>query len=133
MSNKINEILDYGLLSEFAYLTLESKYYKVKLKNIYTNENIIKYLKVDNDEIKEIDKEYFIDNPDKDAHDYRDIKSSRLSVMIDLLEDYSLVDFTSDDGFMSSDFQSMAFKNNSTKKNIVSFRGTDCIADREGT
>ena len=53
--------------------------------------------------------------------------------MIDLLEDYSLVDFTSDDGFMSSDFQSMAFKNNSTKKYIVSFRGTDCIADREGT
>lgn len=135
MSNKINEILDYGLLSELVYLTLESNYFKIELDNIYTNQNIKDYLGAkDNQLIKglklEADKDFYSEY--KDAHDYRDIKPLRVKSMMSLLDRYTIIDFTSDDdGWLGidSDFQAMLLKSKGAGKYIIAFRGTESFTD----
>jgi len=147
--NKINEILDYGLLSEFAYLKLENEnfiYDKPKVVNahnreeyskkynIHNKEDIISFLKGEYKDGKPIKikmgKEY-IDLTDKEYKNLTDIDRSqnRVEVMIDLLDRYKIIDFTSDDGYFSSDFQAMLLQNISTKEYIIAFRGTSSVKD----
>jgi hypothetical protein len=149
--SKINEILDYGLLAEFAYITLESDYYRNEglFKNddgkiIYNNENIIKYLTATEKEIED----FFQGNEDliktqkerdfwdnfktnyEDTYEYKGTSKDRIANMLNLLNDYEVVDFTSDDEhWYSSDFQAMLLQNISTKKYVIAFRGTAGLKD----
>jgi len=136
--NKINEILDYGLLSEFAYLKLENNifkenntflgYYKGIPKNqiSYRNKNnLINYIKGilinKNGEIITLEED--------ERYKQTDIKPYRIEAMINLLNRYKIIDFTSDDGYFSSDFQAMLLQNISTKEYVIAFRGTSSVKD----
>ncbi len=53
----MEDILEYGLISEFSYLTLESEYFnKLILNNEdgYSNENIKKYLQATEEQIETV-------------------------------------------------------------------------------
>lgn len=142
--SKINKILEYGLLSELAYLRLEDEWFKEN--NKYVNEGIGKYsydeqgsLKNKENVIqflngKDIYGNIKINSKNKplskdDTDELTKIKDHRKDAMISLLDKYTIIDFTSDDGYFSSDFQAMLFKNNSTSKYVIAFRGTSSTKD----
>ena len=149
--SKINEILDYGLLAEFAYITLESDYYKkgagidkITKKFGYNNKNVKNYLKAtekqiedffngDEDLIKKQKNRDFWDNFKinyDSTEEYKGTSKDRINTMLTLLNDYEVLNFTSDDEhWSSSDFQAMLLKNISTEKYIIAFRGTAGIKD----
>ena len=144
--NKINEIRDYGLLAEMAYLKLENENFEYdkpkavnafdreeykKKYNIHRKEDIINFLNARhvNGEFIEIKKDIKLN--DEQYKDLTDIDRSlgRDKVMIDLLDRFKIIDFTSDDGLFSSDFQATLFQNISTKDYIIAFRGTAGFKD----
>ncbi len=103
-----NKILDTALLSELAYLKLENKYFENKP---YSLENITNFLTNNNKDTTGID-----DNRDE--------------AIIDLLRNYTIIDFknipTSFAGL--NDIQAMLLKDKDGNTTI-SFRGTDGISD----
>ena len=137
--NNINKILNYGLLSELAYLTLESDFYKKKFKNIYTNNAMNTYLMsmekeietlLNNQDIIKKEDRIWLDSlslKPKNVYEYLGIREDRVDTMLSLLNKFELIDFTSDDGYLNSDFQAMLFKDGS--KYIIAFRGTASFKD----
>ena len=107
-----NKILDTALLSELAYLKLENEYFKDKN---YSLDNINKFFNSKDDEGKPLD--YGIDD-------------SRKQAIIDLLANYTIVDFknipTSFAGL--NDLQAMLLRDKEGNTTIA-FRGTDGISD----
>jgi len=102
----------HGLLSELAYLKLESEDFKNKEGETgdYHNHS---------------DVEYFI----KQGKEISDIDPSHQKLMTDLLNEYEIVDFTSDDGALSSDFQGMLLREKETGEYVIAFRGTSSTKD----
>jgi hypothetical protein len=103
-----NKILDTALLSELAYLKLENKYFENKP---YSLDNIEEFFNSKDDEGKPLD--YGIDD-------------SRKQAIINLLGNYTIVDFknipTSFAGL--NDLQAMLLKDKEGNTTIA-FRGTD--------
>ena len=135
MSN-IEKIQDFGLLSELAYLTLESEYFQneILMGGKYTNDKLIKYLNSSTEQIKDIYPDYFKDifgreDEDKTADKYRDIEPHRVEAIKSLLDKYEIVKFASDDKSLESDFQGMLLKDKVSGEYIVSFRGTAGLTD----
>ncbi|QOG11537.1 hypothetical protein [Arcobacter sp. FWKO B] len=144
---KINKILDYGLLAELSYLRLESRYYQqINFdgdinKVLYTNEGLKDYFKATEETIeKSLEKniiksknEQTFTDKFKEVYEtvdkYRDIQPDRVNTMISLLDRYTIKDFSSDDGWLGSDFQGMLLEENNTGKYIIAFRGTSSIKD----
>ncbi|GEM_PF-6394309 len=83
----IDKITNMGLLTELAYLKLESNEYKsIDPNHTYSFEKLKKFINDMN-----------IDTTGIKTEDRKD-------EMIALLQKYEIVDFSSDDGFFSSDF-----------------------------
>ncbi|MDY0328509.1 MAG: hypothetical protein RBR07_09700 [Arcobacteraceae bacterium] len=145
--SKINKILDYGLLAELSYLRLENKYYKQNNfdgeidKVLYTNEGLKDYFKATEETLEESLERNIIKSKNeqtftdkfKEVYEtvdkYRDIQPDRVTTMINLLDRYTIKDFSSDDGWIGSDFQGMLLQDNHTRKYIIAFRGTSSIKD----
>lgn len=101
------EIVDYGLLSELAYLKLE-KYEQYADREYSTIEELLA-----SGNMSEVNK--FID-----YKDLSDIDSNRSGTLKDILSKYTIIDFES----YPSGMQAMTLKDSSGKL-IVSFRGTE--------
>ncbi|MCK9338307.1 MAG: hypothetical protein M0P43_10785 [Arcobacteraceae bacterium] len=145
--SKINKMLDYGLLAELSYLRLENKYYKQNNFDgdinqvLYTNEGLKDYFKATEETMEKSLKDNIIKSKNeqtftdkfKEVYEtvdkYRDIQSDRVTTMINLLDRYTIKDFSSDDGWIGSDFQGMLLQDNHTGKYIIAFRGTSSIKD----
>jgi len=98
-----------GLLAELGYLKLEDysgSYTDIKAINDFMGEK----------------------NP-KTEKLIGGIDDGRQDEMLNLLEDYEIVDFTSDDGALSSDFQGMLLREKETGEYVIAFRGTSSTKD----
>lgn len=106
----IEKITDMGLLTELAYLRLESDEYKTDYSKDYSSENLIDFINkydIEKTGIKTVD---------------------RKDDMIALLQKYEIKDFASDDGLFSSDFQAMLVRDRTSSEYTVVFRGTETKA-----
>lgn len=99
-----NKVETYGLLAELAYLRLEN----------YTKSY---------DDIDALEKH--MTDLDEDKELTGGINAGRDDEMLNLLKDYEIVDFKSDDGLGESDFQGMLLKERATGEYVIAFRGTD--------
>ena len=142
--NKVSEILDYGLLSEMAYLKLEDD--RFKENNKYIGVPIGEYrlseqgsLRKKDDVISFLNTQYKNgDNEDEENkltdQEYKqltdiDRSQKRDEIMVKLLDKFTIIDFVSDGGLFGSDFQATLFKSNYEKEYIISFRGTSSVKD----
>lgn len=102
------ETVDYGLLSELAYLRLESD----KFKNDYIDYGINKNIK-----------DFITDNNEETTG----IDPTRKQQMKDILNKYTILDFkdTNAEGGTGSGMQAMFVRENSTGKTVLLFRGTE--------
>jgi hypothetical protein len=98
------EIVDFGLLSELAYLRLEN----LPESDRYNNKTI----------------KAFIDNMDKKISG---IDPDRKEAIKAILDKYTILDFKNEDasGETGSGMQAMFLKENSTGKTVLLFRGTE--------
>ena len=107
--NDYENVKVHGLLAELAYLKLESENFinpKTKEKlDYHNNSHLVNFI----NQGKEIS----------------DIDISHQKLMTNLLKDYEIVDFKSDDGLGESDFQGMLLKEKATGEYVIAFRGTD--------
>ncbi|RXI36127.1 hypothetical protein CRU99_13600, partial [Malaciobacter mytili] len=141
----MEDILEYGLISEFSYLTLESEYFnKLILNNEdrYSNENIKKYLQSTEEQIETVlkneriiipkEQQSFIEKIEtklpfynekfvESTHAYKDIKADRVNKMIDINERYEILEFMSDS---KTDLQIMLLRNKESGQYIITPRGT---------
>jgi hypothetical protein len=147
----MDEILEYGLISEFSYLTLESQYFQTEnLKNgtvSYDSNAIKNYLQAteeqiemalgSNDIIIPEDQQSFIENIEaniplydegfyESTDTYRDIKADRVDEMMSINERYEVLEFKSDP---NSDLQIMLLQNKQTGKYVIASRGTASTTD----
>ncbi len=101
----MKDILEYGLISEFSYLTLESDYFQQENNKdgivSYSNENIKKYLQATEEQIETVleneriiipkEQQSFIEKIEtklpfynekfvESTHAYRDIKADRIII-----------------------------------------------------
>ena len=143
--NQINEILDHGLLAEFAYLKLEDGIFYENNRPInedgsYPKSNNQISMKSKSDVVnflsgKNPDGTYMSTKKDKklspqQISDMTDIKPHRVTAMINLLDKYKIVDFTSDDrGVLNSGFQGALYKETGTQNFVIAFRGTAGFKD----
>lgn len=107
-----NKVELFGRLAELAYLKLESGQFKNKEGEV-------------GDYKKHSDLEYFINK----GKEVSDIDPSHQQLMLDTLKDYEILDFKSDDGALSSDFQGMLLKEKATGEYVIAFRGTSSAKD----
>ncbi len=138
----MEDILEYGLISEFSYLTLESKYFQQGLEGKYSSINIRDYLQATEEQIESTlgssdiiipkEQQSFIEeietklpfyNEDfvESTHAYRDIKADRVNKMIDINERYEILEFMSDS---KTDLQIMLLQNKQTGQYVITPRGT---------
>lgn len=137
-----------GLLAEFAYITLESDYYRNNKDNrrndqiIYSNTTVENYLKATEKDIEDLldDKalikkeeerdfwDYFKINYDT-VEEYKGTSKERAAKMLALFNEYDVVDFTSDNGWFESDFQGMLLRHTSSQEYVIAFRGTAGVKD----
>ena len=94
-----NKVEVNGLLAELAYLKLESSWFDGINKD---------------GSIRSINNPDDIKNFISEGKEISDIDPSHQQLMLDILKDYEIVDFKSDDGALSSDFQGMLLKEKST-------------------
>jgi hypothetical protein len=124
----MEDILEYGLISEFSYLTLESKYFqKITTNdfNQYSSENIKNYLQATAQQIESnipLYDEGFVESADA----YRDIKADRIDEVMAINERYEVLEFKSDP---NSDLQIMLLQNKQTGKYVIASMGTSSITD----
>ncbi|NQY51944.1 MAG: DUF2974 domain-containing protein [Campylobacteraceae bacterium] len=137
--NKINEILEYGLLAELAYLKLENEYFqennqyvgnykgrpdnqgsygnKINIKNFIKGEHV---LDEDNEAIPLVEEE---------RYKLTDIKFNSINVILSLLNRYSIIDFENAGDYTGSGFQAMLLQKDGTEEYVIAFRGTAGIKD----
>ena len=129
--NLVEKLKDNGLLAEFVYLKLENKAFRDNFKD-YRNSDIVKnYIEGLNSDGK---KQYI---PEKQTspvtkeqlEKMTDIKPERQDEMLALLDKYEIKEFSSDDGFLNSDFQAMLLQNKETGEYTIAFRGTESKKD----
>ncbi len=140
--NVIKELKEYGLLSEFVYLKLESYDFKKSfinkgetyedfLKNGESSQTIKNYIQGLQKEGKEPFTQEGKENPitEEQREDMTDIKPERIEAMLSILDKYDIKEFSSDDGLFGSDFQAMLLKNKETAQYTIAFRGTESKKD----
>ncbi len=147
----MDEILEYGLISEFSYLTLESQYFQTaNLKDgkvSYDSNTIKEYLQAteqqietalgSNDVIIPKDQQSLIEKVESNIpfYDegfvestdvYRDIQTDRVDEMMGINERYEVLEFKSDP---NTDLQIMLLQNKQTGKYVIASRGTASTTD----
>lgn len=124
--NIIKEVKEYGLLAEFVYLKLEHKNFKDDFKDSQNSEIVKNYIQGLNAEGKIAYTPPKSTSPitDEELKDMTDIKPERREAMLSVLDKYDIKEFSSDDGFFSSDFQGMLLQNKETGQFVIAFRGT---------
>lgn len=129
--NLVEKLKDNGLLAEFAYLRLEDNAFKDDYKE-YSDSNIVRNyiqgLTKKGEEPYTLKKET---SPvtEEQLEKITDIKPERRDEMLALLDKYDIKEFSSDDGFLGSDFQGMLLQNKETGEYTIAFRGTESEKD----
>lgn len=133
--NTIKEAKEYGLLAEFVYLKLENENFGEEYGTFRDKENIRLFIqgkkkpKPSSTSTEVETQPITVD----ELEEMTDIKPHRQEAMLGVLDKYDIKEFSSDDGYFSSDFQGMLLQNKETGQFVIAFRGTagekDIIVD----
>ena len=112
--------VDYGLLSELAYLRLESNWFKDNNKSNEDIDDIKNFIRTTTDKNrKQLTSEEY--------QELTGISLNRKQAILNILNKYEILDFkdTNETGGTASGMQAMFVKEKATGKKVLLFRGTE--------